>query len=283
MGFPSLQLTDAGRSIIINALAGGSIEFTKIGVGSGNAPANQNALSELVTLEKKFGISEITTGDGCANLTAIIDNANIDSGFLWKEIGIYALDANEDEVVYAYANAGDHADYIPAYSSTSYLKTTINATVVVGSAESVSAVISGYIGYVTTETYQGHTDNTSNPHQVTKAQVGLGNVPNVETNDQTPTFSEADSLGNINSGEKLSVIFGKIKKAITSLISHINASNPHNITVSKNTFDRERWYRGINSGGGEDIARIERNLSASLFSGRCFSHGKSGKERQYQH
>lgn len=42
-----------------------------------------------------------------------------------------------------------------------------------------------------------HTDNTSNPHSVTKSQVGLGNVPNVATNDQTPTFTQASSRANL--------------------------------------------------------------------------------------
>lgn len=51
----------------------------------------------------------------------------------------------------------------------------------------------------------------------TKSEVGLGNVPNVSTNDQTPTFTEASTRANIASGEKLSVILGKIKKWFTDL------------------------------------------------------------------
>lgn len=50
-----------------------------------------------------------------------------------------------------------------------------------------------------------------------KGDVGLSNVPNVTTNNQTPTFSEATTRANIASGEKLSVIFGKIMKWFTDL------------------------------------------------------------------
>ena len=46
----------------------------------------------------------------------------------------------------------------------------------------------------------------------TKSEVGLGNVPNVTTNNQTPTFTQATTRANIASGEKLSVILGKIMK-----------------------------------------------------------------------
>lgn len=79
-----------------------------------------------------------------------------------------------------------------------------------------------------------HTKNTSNPHSVTKTQVGLGNVPNVATNDQTPSYTEATSLSKLSSGEKLSVAFGKISKAITDLISHIGDSVKH-ITSTERT------------------------------------------------
>lgn len=85
-----------------------------------------------------------------------------------------------------------------------------------------------------TTSLSSHTGNKSNPHGVTKSQVGLGNVPNVATNDQTPTYTAATTLETLTSGEKLSVSMGKIMKAITDLISHIgNKSNPHNVTAAQ--------------------------------------------------
>lgn len=65
-----------------------------------------------------------------------------------------------------------------------------------------------------------HISNKSNPHAVTKSQVGLGSVPNVGTNDQVPTFTQASTLTNFTSGEKLTVILGKIAKAIAEFIAH---------------------------------------------------------------
>lgn len=74
----------------------------------------------------------------------------------------------------------------------------------------------------------------TNPHGTTKSDVGLGNVPNVATNDQTPSYTEATSLTSLTSGEKLSIAFGKISKAITDLISHIGDSVKH-ITSTERT------------------------------------------------
>lgn len=79
-----------------------------------------------------------------------------------------------------------------------------------------------------------HANDNSNPHNVTADQVGLGNVPNKSTNDQQPTFTEASTLSNLTSGEKLTLMLGKIAKAIKDLISHLaNKSNPHSVTAAQ--------------------------------------------------
>lgn len=52
---------------------------------------------------------------------------------------------------------------------------------------------------------------------ITKSNIGLGNVPNVTTDNQTPSFSAASTRANIASGETLSVIFGKVMKFFSDL------------------------------------------------------------------
>ena len=84
------------------------------------------------------------------------------------------------------------------------------------------------------EDFDAHAASKANPHAVTKAQVGLGNVPNLTTNDQTPTYTEAASLELLASGEKLTTAFGKLAKALRSLSGHLLAlDNPHGVTKSQ--------------------------------------------------
>ncbi len=87
------------------------------------------------------------------------------------------------------------------------------------------------IGAATATDLTAHTGNTSNPHGVTAAQLGLGNVQNVATNDQTPTFAEAATLTTLSSGEKLSILFGKIAKGISALIDHVSDTTIHFLYV----------------------------------------------------
>lgn len=69
---------------------------------------------------------------------------------------------------------------------------------------------------------------------LSKEDVGLGNVPNVITNDQTPTYTHSTALSALTSGEKLSAAFGKICKAVADLIAHLaNKSNPHTVTKAQ--------------------------------------------------
>lgn len=103
-------------------------------------------------------------------------------------------------------------------------------TKAVRAIEQVAVDQSNAIGVII-DTANAHYQNNENPHNVTKAQVGLGNVPNVTTNDQTPTYEQAGTLDRLQSGEKMSVAFGKIGRAISDFIDHLaNKQNPHNVT-----------------------------------------------------
>jgi hypothetical protein len=106
-----------------------------------------------------------------------------------------------------------------------------------------------------------HLSDTSNPHGVTKEQVGLGNVPNVATNDQTPTYTVVSSNTALSSGEKLSAAMGKIAKAVSSLISHLSDTVGH-ITSA----ERTAWNGKLNATGGRITGQI------------VFAGGLSGSE-----
>lgn len=55
-----------------------------------------------------------------------------------------------------------------------------------------------------------------------------------DINEQTPNYAEATTLENLTSGEKISLAFGKIKKAITDLIAHKSDTTGH-ITSTERT------------------------------------------------
>ena len=83
-----------------------------------------------------------------------------------------------------------------------------------------------------------HIEDTDNPHSVTKAQVGLSNVPNVSTNNQTPTYAVPDTATALESGEKLSVAMGKIAKVVSDYLNTVTATLTAGATTLTLTSDR---------------------------------------------
>lgn len=120
----------------------------------------------------------------------------------------------------------DNWDSAYTHSKSTHART--DATKVEKSTTNGNVLING----VETNVYT-HPGGT-NPHGTTASDIGLGNVPNVETNDQTVTYTESTTLAKLTSGEKLSIAFGKISKAVTDLISHLADTVKH-ITSTERT------------------------------------------------
>lgn len=171
MSFPQLKLTNAGKTIISNGLAGEPITFTKVCLGRGEEPENYADLTSVVTAVKDLSILKISVGDGYADLSCEFSNTDIQEGFWWREIGVFAKNGDGAEVLYAYAHSGDFAEYVPPFES-NYLRTTINIIVVVGDAENVSAEIGSDLGFAEKEDLDKHINDKNNPHSVTTEQIG---------------------------------------------------------------------------------------------------------------
>ena len=210
---------------------------TKLDGITAGAEVNQNAFSNIVV-----GSTTVAADSKTDSLTLEGSNVTI------------TADATNDKVTFSVANGSTSAKgLVKLTNSTSSTSTTTAATpssvksaydlantanTAAGTAQTKanSAYDLANTANTTANTNKtnlsSHTGSTDNPHSVTKGQVGLGNVPNVATNDQTPTYTAASSLTALTSGEKLSVSMGKLSKAVSSLISHLDASNPHGISKS---------------------------------------------------
>ena len=229
----TLQTTPAGMNMIIRTLYGGSITFTKMVVGNGR-PQDLDNVTALENPLLEVALTDMTDHDDYLVLTGYVTSSSIASSFYGNELGVYALDENDDEYLYAYRYSETDVDFFPSASSGRTLELTLSVVVQLGNAENVTAILIEGDTYALKSDFDAHTAAENNPHSVTKTQVGLENVPNVSTNDQTPTYTMASTRANLTSGEKLSVAFGKIAKAIKDLITHLtDTNNPHQVSISQ--------------------------------------------------
>lgn len=227
-------ITNAGIELLKNALSGGTITVTAIKSGAGKVDVSALKSQTAVSSIKQSGtVQGVTKTNETIKIGVLFSNAGLSAGYSMTQLGIYAKGSTGSEVLFAISQSTTGKE-VPAESAMPSWSLVHNFYIKLNNDVKMTATVDPE-GYVTFETMQTalktHTGNKSNPHSVTKSQVGLGNVPNVATNDQTPTYSDTTTLVTLSSGEKISIAFAKIKLAITTLINHLaNKSNPHGVT-----------------------------------------------------
>ncbi|KAA2369356.1 hypothetical protein F2Y14_12775 [Anaerostipes hadrus] len=230
-------ITKAGIELLKNALSGGTITVTAIKSGAGKVDVSALKSQTAVSSIKQSGtVQGVTKTNETIKIGVLFSNAGLSAGYSMTQLGIYAKGSTGSEVLFAISQSTTGKE-VPAESAMPSWSLVHNFYIKLNNDVKMTATVDPE-GYVTFETMQTalntHTGNKSNPHSVTKSQVGLGNVPNVATNDQTPTYSDTTTLVTLSSGEKISIAFAKIKLAITTLINHLaNKSNPHGVTKSQ--------------------------------------------------
>jgi hypothetical protein len=177
------------------------LKFTSVKMGSGALGSRTvTALTALIESNLSLDIAETPkrSGTGRWNVTAVYNNSMIQTGFYFREWGIFAQDPDtQGEVLVFYANSGDSADFIPAFDGTgsttaSYIEERLICAVAVGNA-TVTAVLSSE-QYASYDDLQDHIADANNPHKVTKAQVGLGSVDNTSDVDKPVSTAQAAAI-----------------------------------------------------------------------------------------
>ena len=236
---------EAGAEInAVDSVAGktGAVTLDKTDVGLGNVDNTSDLNKPISTATQTALNNKLDTSlKGANNGLAELDSSG--------KVPSSQLPSYVDDVV-EYASLSNFPS--TGESGKIYLALDTNLAYRWSGSEYVVISPSLALGETSSTAYRGdrgktaydHSQTTSgNPHNVTKTDVGLGNVPNVATNDQTPTFSQASTRANIVSGEKLSVIFGKIMKFFADLKtvafsgSYTDLTNtPSNATQSASGF-----------------------------------------------
>ena len=118
--FEGLKLTKKGEQLQakINGNLSETLTFTKAKLGSGSITSNDE-IRFLTDVKEEWGTANVASckiqGDE-NNIVAIelqFSNAGLRENKIFREIGLYARGNEGDEILYAYANAGDKYDYIP--------------------------------------------------------------------------------------------------------------------------------------------------------------------------
>lgn len=148
------SITVKGLNVIAKLVAGSTLEFTRIAVGDGAMPSDKTPLTVTDLTHKLFDVtinSVTSDGTGSAIVKGVFSNANRETGFFYRELGLYAKDPDtKAEFLYCYGNAGADAEWINPSGASSVVEKEVTIITLVGNAETVTANIASGI-YATKE------------------------------------------------------------------------------------------------------------------------------------
>lgn len=141
--FNNNGVTLKGAVIIASLVAGQTLTFTRMAVGDGVLPSGQTAFSTEKLVNPLFDVPILSVeSDSVAHATVkgAFSNADLDTGFYYREIGLYAINpVTKAEELFCYGNAGDDAEWINAVGESSLIEKEIHMVTLIGNATTVTA------------------------------------------------------------------------------------------------------------------------------------------------
>lgn len=111
-----LVLTKKGQLLQAKVGTGVVLALTKMKLGSGVLPKGTSLeeLTDLVTPEQNVGIAskEVLTDQKMCKISATITNVGLSAGYYVRELGVFANDPDDGEILYA-VTADSAPDYLP--------------------------------------------------------------------------------------------------------------------------------------------------------------------------
>lgn len=195
-------LTTKGQSLLIRAISGELITFTRFKMGDGELGSQDaDRLNDLVHPCLSVEIVELDKSTaGSVGVTGEFDSGDVTQDFIWRELGIFAKGADGEEVLYAYANDGQNASMLRAVNAGIAIEQRITMVVAIGQAANVTAVYNQHNPYkriiVSNTKPEGHDLLWFQPSATMETKYAKTTS---ENRDSTLIFSGANSYKSVHS------------------------------------------------------------------------------------
>lgn len=151
--FDGVRMTQAGEALFTRCMAEGlPLKITRIAIGDGVLMDGQDWYELDGMINEKYGETNMdkrVVSNGVVQLEIIIEPNKITEGFFIRELGVIVENPDGGEILYAYENVGEYADYMPVTRLATYMRRIVRLMVTVANADKV---------YLTVITEQGQLD-----------------------------------------------------------------------------------------------------------------------------
>ncbi len=204
--FNGLKLTKKGEQLQaqVNGNLSKTLTFTRAKLGSGEI-SSEDEIRFLTNLKEEWGeasISNCTIKDETKVAIELqFSNQNLSEDKIFRELALFAKTEDENEVLFAYANAGEKYDYIPLLKDSPHtFIITIHFTI--SSSAKVNALID-FNSYVRLETFEEAMKRKVNKTDVATIQQ-IRNMFSDEFIEETYSLAENLDIRNLFAGTSLS-------------------------------------------------------------------------------
>ena len=300
--YPAVITTMAGTNATAEANASKqALIFTKIVIGAGDPPASIARATGLTDKRLELAITKSTkSGDGQFTVQASLSNANLETGFYAREIGLMAkVGESGREVLFSYTNGGSYVDYIPDKTTPmdSYIFT---ITTVIGNVEKVQAVVQDN-GYATIHDLEEHNKSTNahraefdkkldvNSRQYVKTvakhnqglQVTKGDNSQEIINFITSNYNDTDTNKVLNLGTLKGLLGqgGIVASKLDANAGFVKFANGFTIQWGLTWFDSNKYYKDISLPISSTVLialATDDSVSVATSGSECFITWNSG-------
>lgn len=148
--FADNAVTAAGERLIAKALTGQEIVFTRLCIGDGYMPeaGSPEDMTAMVSPRIDVPITKCALNqEGGAVIGGRWTNSGLQTGFWYRELGVFAQDPDDGEVLYSYGNSGGTARWVPPGTGSDLIEELIDVVTTVGYATDVTAVFGERINF----------------------------------------------------------------------------------------------------------------------------------------
>lgn len=179
-------VTNAGVEVLKKAIGGKKVTITAAKSGTDTVPESElKEQSVLSGTMRNATIANATNQPEGYRVTLRVTNTGVKSSYIFKQLGLFATAEDESEVLFAILQS-ENGETVPDESELY----TYDVSLIIAISDTSNITVNvDKTSYVTEEELDGHKTDKTNPHSVTKAQVGLGNADN--TSDVNKPISSA--------------------------------------------------------------------------------------------
>lgn len=144
--YVSYVLTNAGRAMMARIIAGTVVTFKRMAVGDGflynpdDYLTRTSLVNEVLSIDK---LSMLVENDTVINLRAAFTTSQLTQSFWYREFGIFIVDPDDEnnEILFAYGNANDKAEYLTPHVDNRQIEKILDCDISVGASANVKIFI----------------------------------------------------------------------------------------------------------------------------------------------